>query len=182
LLLLAFVLGGCAARQAAYVMTAPPQASGNWRIEHRTDRVTGKPSPTGLLGARATTSKELYPRPVLLQLVCFDDQPIVRLEFAFRVGANRNSSVAYRFDDTPGQDSAEAKFLPDFRTVVIEEPEETARFLDGLATAKVMLLRVNSLFVGRTVAEFRVEGAAPAIEAVLAACPLAKPRKGAHRS
>lgn len=180
-IVLAFLLGGCLVRDASYTMAAPPQISGAWRVEHRVDRISGEPSPTAFVVARATNTKADHARPTLLQLMCFNKQPVVRLAFEFRVGANRNSTLGYRFDDKPGHD-AEATFMQDFRAIVIEDNAEVARFMDELETSSLLLVRVASLFAGRTTAEFRVHGAAPAIETVLAACPLASPRKGARSS
>jgi hypothetical protein len=157
-------------------MAAPPQSSGQWRIEHRIDRATGEPSPTALLTTRATNTKIDFGRPVLLQLMCFEKKPIVRLAFEFRVGATRSASVAYRFDENPGHD-VEAKFLPDYKTVVIDDKAAVARFMDEIANANVLFFRISSLFAGRTAAEFRVQGAVPAIEAVLATCPASTPPK-----
>jgi hypothetical protein len=154
---------------------------GAWRIEHRIDNITGAPAPTGILLTRASNSRELYQRPALMQLMCFGKQPVVRFEFEFRVGANRNTTVGYRFDNTPGHD-VDATFMQDHRTVVIEDKAEVAQFYEELASANVLLLRISSLFAGRTTAEFPVAGASAAIEPILAACPLPSARKTARRS
>ena len=180
-IVLAVLLGACAARDASFTMSAPPQSSGDWRIEHRVDRISGEPSPMAIVWTRAGNSKLNHHPPAALQLMCFDKQPIVRVGFDFRVGANRNSTVGYRFDDKPGHD-VEATFLQDFRAIVIDDNAEVAQFMDELASSNMLLVRVISLFAGRSTAEFRVNGAAPAIETVLAACPLASPRKGNRSS
>lgn len=145
---------------------------GNWRIERQVDRVTGAPLSSALLQTRTSShSNVAFPQPAMLQLTCFREQPIVRLSFEFKVGSDRNSMLGYRFDDKPGHE-ADARFLQDYRTVVIEDKTDVARFVSELATSKVLYVRIRSLNAGRTTAEFRLDGAAAAIEAGLAGCPI----------
>lgn len=106
-----------------------------------------------------------------LDLLCHKSKPLVRLRFNYKVGSNQSASLAYRFDDNPGVE-AKARFLRDFSTIVVEDPSEVRRFLAELTTASKLLMRVDSLIVGRTNIELNVQGAATAMDAALSACPL----------
>lgn len=176
-LILALALAACAGASAPVtspVASAPP--AGEWKIERREDRIAGKPQATALLITRSRNARIARERPGLgqlasLQLLCFDNRPIVRLHFNYRVGSKRSAKVAYRFDDKPGR-NAPVRFLPDFQTMVIEDEEDVARFAAELRAADVLVVRVASLIVGQSVAEFRVGGAPAALEAAFADCPL----------
>ena len=106
----------------------------------------------------------------MLQLMCFKDQPAVRLSFEFKIGSTRNAQLGYRFDEKPGHE-IDARFLNDFKTVVIEDKAEVARFVSELATSSQLYVRIRSLNPGRSSAEFQVAGAPAAIEAGFAGCP-----------
>ncbi len=163
-------LGACAARDPL-VSTSSATPAGNWKIERQVDRITGAPLSSALLSTRnASNSAAPFPKPAMLQLTCFKDQPLVRLAFEFKVGSNRNSVLGYRFDEKPGRE-IEARFLQDFTTVVIEEKAAVAQFVSELATSNVLYVRIRSLNAGRTAAEFQLDGAPAAIEAALAGCP-----------
>lgn len=165
------VLGACAARDPL-VSASDTAASGNWKIERQVDRITGAPLSSAILLTRVTSSPdEAFPRPASLQIGCFKGRPIVRLSFAFKVGSTRNSALGYRFDDKPGREP-NARFLLDFKTVVLEEPADVAPFVADLATSKSLYVRFRSLTTGRSSAEFNVEGAPEAIKAAFADCPL----------
>jgi hypothetical protein len=165
----ALPLGGCFRDPIVYsAQTAPV---GNWRIERQVDRITGAPIASALLVTRASNSAVAFPQPAMLQLLCFKDQPTVRLSFEFKVGSTRNSVLGYRFDEKPGHE-IEARFLNDFKTVVIEAPAEVARFAAELATSNVLYVRIRSLGSGRSSAEFQLAGAPAAIEAGFAGCPV----------
>ena len=116
-----------------------------------------------------SNSKTWENRPAVLQLMCFKGNPIVRLNFATRAGSNRNSTVGYRFDEKPGREVS-ATFMPDFRTVIIDEKPEVEQFLNELAESNRLLVRVTSLYAGRTTAQFVLTGAPDAIEAAYAPC------------
>jgi len=179
---LAAGLGACATRDP-YVSTAGAKRVGDWRVERQVDRVTGAPLSSALLPTlESSNSAVLFSKPAVLQLTCFKDQPIVRFEFTFRIGSNRNSVLGYRFDDNPGRE-VEGRFLQDYKTVVIEDKDEVAQFVKELATAKMLYVRIRSLNAGRTAADFRVEGAPTAVEAALAQCPIASepPQRRASR-
>lgn len=167
----ALLLSACAARDPL-VSNAAAVPSGNWRIASQVDRITGAPLSSATLATRSSSnSAEPFPLPAGLQLLCFKDQPTVRLAFEFKVGSNQNSVFGYRFDEKPGRE-IKARFLQDFKTVVIEDKAEVAQFVSELATSDVLYVRIRSLNAGRTAAEFRLNGAPAAIEAAFTGCPL----------
>jgi hypothetical protein len=168
---LASPLAACATRDPL-VSTSAATPAGNWRLERQVDRVTGAPLSSAFLLTRSSShSNVAFPQPAQLQLTCFKEQPIIRLAFEFKVGSNRNSMLGYRFDDKPGRE-VDARFLQDYRTVVIEDKADVAQFVNELATSNVLYVRIRSLNAGRTTAEFRLDGAPAAIEAAFAGCPL----------
>lgn len=165
------LLSGCTAHDP-FVSNAGAKPVGNWRIERQLDRVTGAPlSSAFLLASTSSNSTVLFVRPAMLQLLCFKDEPVVRFEFGFKVGATRNSVLGYRFDDKPGHE-VDARFLQDHMTVVIEDQAEVAQFVSELATSNVLYVRIRSLNAGRTSAEFRLNGAQAAIQTAFAGCPV----------
>ena len=188
----AFLLSACATGDAGLTTAsvpaaAPPSSPGEWKFERRADRVAGGPTTTAYLLVPSKNTDSARRRPLLpqlasLQLMCFRNEPIIRLHFNFRVGANRSAAVAYRFDEKPGRD-AKARFLADFRTIVIENKADVAAFADELTASNMLFMRVNSLIVGPTSAEFRVQGAQAAIDEAFAECPLkADPTRGRARA
>jgi hypothetical protein len=174
---LAFLLSACVTSEDALTNALAPAPASDWKIERRVDRISGSLAPTALLYTRASNNHNQFPRPALLQLMCFNKQPIVRFAFDFRVGANKSAITEYRFDEKPGR-KPQATFLPDYKTIIIEDVDDVAQFLDGLATSSLLYVRVSSLIAGHTSAEFRVPGAATAIDTVYAQCPLPGDRKG----
>jgi hypothetical protein len=152
------------------------KASGNWRVEQTVDRVTGVPIATAILRTRQVANGNIpFAPPAEMQLGCFRGDPIVRLAFDFKVGSNRNSMLSYRFDEKPGQEDIEdieARFLQDFRTIVIEDADAVTQFVRELATSQVLYMRIRSLNASRTSAEFKVEGAPGAIESAFSRCPV----------
>lgn len=167
----ALSLCACAARDPL-VSIAGATPSGDWRIERQVDRITGAPLSSALLQTRSSSnSAEAFAHPAMLQLLCFKEQPVVRLTFEFKVGSSKNSVFGYRFDEKPGHE-IEARFLQDSKTVVIETPAEVAQFVNELSTSNVLYVRIRSLNEGRTTAEFRLNGAPAAIDAGFAGCPL----------
>ena len=163
--------------------TAPD--SGSWKIERGYDRILGKPSGMAQLSARSRNERQQsarYPLDQLqlgsLQLTCFDNAPVVRLEFNHRIGSNRSATLSYRFDDNPGRDAV-ARFLPGYKSAVIEDRSEVAGFVEQLRTSSKLYVRVASHVAGTSTVEFPVKGAPAAIEAAYQACPIessAKPR------
>ncbi len=169
-LALGVALSGCVtARDPAVVPTAALKPAGNWRVERQTDRITGAPISSAFLPTRSSHTRERYPRSAHVQLACFKGEPLVRFAFDVRIGSTRNSEFGYRFDDKPGR-TGEVRFLQDYKTVVIEDNTEVARFLNELAKSEKLYILIRSLNAGRTAAEFRLEGAGDAIEQALAGC------------
>lgn len=177
---MAVALAGCL--RDPYVGGGLARISGNWQIERAEDRVAGRPvSRASLYTRRSSHSRVSYPLSASMQLTCFRQQPIVKFEFETRVGSNRTSTLGYRFDDRPGRDVA-ARFLNDFRTVVIEDRAEVSRFVGELAASEQVYVRIDSLNAGRSAAEFQLNGAAAAINAGFAECPLDAPPPAVHLS
>lgn len=164
------VLGGC--------VTATNPEAGNWKIVRGYDRILGKPSGTAELLARSRNANEQelrYPQVQLqigsLQLQCFENAPVVRLEFNHRIGSNRTSTLSYRFDGNPGHD-ARARFLQTYKTAVIEDRKEVAQFVEQLRTASTLYVRVMSHVAGTSSVEFALKGAPAAIDAAFQNCPI----------
>lgn len=167
------VLGGC--------VTATNPEAGNWKIVRGYDRILGKPSGTAELLARSRNEREQelrYPQVQLqlgsLQLQCFENAPVVRLEFNHRIGSNRTSTLSYRFDQNPGRD-AEVRFLQTYKVAVIEDRKEVARFVEQLRAANTLYIRVMSHVAGTSTVEFSLKGAPAAIEAAYQSCPIDSP-------
>jgi hypothetical protein len=147
--------------------------SGNWKIERQVDRITGAPLPSAQLITRTSSNSRVPAQhPAGLQLTCFDRQPLVRLSFEFKVGAEKDTILGYRFDDRPGRDDVKARILGGHQVIVIEDRATVADFISGMSGAKVLYVRVRSLGAGRTTAEFRLDGADAAVQAAFANCPL----------
>lgn len=170
------VLGACQMRDP-YVAAPAMATSGNWKIERQVDRVTGLPMPsaTNIINNASNTFAE-RPSEASLQLTCFDGKPLVRFAFAFKVGTDANSIIGYRFDEKPGHDNVAARFLQEYRTVVIEDRAAINTFVNELATSATLVVRLRSLNAGRTIADFKLDGAPAAIEAAFAGCPLTPPQ------
>jgi hypothetical protein len=193
-LLSALSLSACAGGGASLTATAPPQpgeeasltpapppAPSAWTINRKIDRITGQPASTAhVITTKTSRSGRHLLGGVAVELLCFENKPVVRVIFSLRAGANRNSTLAYRFDEKPGHD-AKATFLQDHKTIVIDDKAEVAQFLDELSTSNNLFVRVNSVFVGQSSAEFRVHGGKEAIEAAYAPCP-SKPDPGRKRA
>ncbi|CAN5206828.1 hypothetical protein BH10PSE11_BH10PSE11_15640 [soil metagenome] len=127
------ILGACAGRDP-YVAEPATTTSGNWKIEKQVDRVTGVPVPSAMLIINnASNSFADYAKPASMQLTCFDGKPMVRFAFEFKVGTDPNSTLGYRFDEKPGHDNVAARFLQEYRTVVIEDHAAVAAFANELA-------------------------------------------------
>ncbi len=164
-------LSACAAGVETASVAPAASSPGNWRIERRADSIAGANS-TAVLPLNYSANfltGEL--RTGELRLLCFKRQPVVRIAFNYKIGSNKTAALAYRFDDNPGHE-AEARFLQDYKTVVIEDLPEVGRFLAELKSANKLFVRIDSLTIGRTNIELGVEGAPAAIDAALAQCPL----------
>ncbi len=173
---LALALGAC-------VTNAPPTqklSAGEWRIEGRTDRVADKPSFTAVNVTRSRNAgvNPLELQLATLQLLCFDNAPVVRLHFSHSVGSNRNSRLSYRFDQNPGRD-VEARILRDYKTIVIEDRDDVISFINEMRTASSLIVQVHSLATSMSSADFKVGGAPAAIDAAYAGCPLPEKQRSA---
>ncbi len=152
-------------------LTATAGPLSNWEVILASDAIFGQ--------SRIATLRMNYNvnlatgdiRTGAFDLMCFKKSPLVRLRFNYKVGSNKSANLAYRFDDNQGVEP-KARFLRDFSTIVIDDPSEVRRFLVELTSASKLVMRVDSLIVGRTNIEMNVQGAPAAIEAALAACPL----------
>jgi len=169
------VVLGLGSGLVAFIATAAAESSGDWRITTRVDSVTGAKILNVRLEARKTAHDGLFLAPdALLQLGCLKNHPLIHVAFAFQIGSKADSEISYRFDNQPAQ-PVEARILRGLRIMVIEDKNEVAKFIDGLATANALYLVISSLDKGRTSAEFRVAGAQTPIEWITANCgPKAK--------
>ncbi len=168
---LCVIVSGCAGRDP-YVATPATTTSGNWKIEKQEDRITGVPVPSAMVVIpNASNSFVNAAKPASMQLTCFEGKPLVRFAFEFKVGAESNSSLGYRFDEKPGHDNVTAQFLQEYKTVVINDAAEVVRFVGEMQGSNTLLIRVRSLSAGRTTADFKLDGAPAAIEAAFAGCP-----------
>jgi hypothetical protein len=171
------LLGACNASDP-YVRSAGQVPSGNWRVDRQTDRITGAPvSSAQLLTSNASHSGIDFKQPAAMQLTCFEGRPVVRISFDFKIGSDKNTILGYRFDDKPGRDNVESRVLLGYQHIVIEEKAAVAQFIDDLAGASVLYIRIRSLNAGRTTAEFRLDGSAAAVQAAFADCPVTGPQK-----
>lgn len=165
-------LGGCATRDP-FVTSAGQTKSGEWQIENQIDRVTGAKVPSVMLTGASSNNNVDDSKPGALQMTCFGNKPLVRFGFEFKVGADSNSFIGYRFDDKPGRDNiAGVRFLQDYRMVVIDNKADVAQFVSDLEGAHKLYVRIRSLNAGRTSAEFIVDGSPAAVQAAFADCPL----------
>lgn len=146
--------------------------SGEWVIEGKIDRVSDKPRfQAGVLTRSRSDKAELLQLEFAdLQLLCFDNAPVVYFKFLTPVGSNRNSRLSYRFDGNPGHD-VKVRVLRNEKTIVIENQDDVVRFVDQMRTASMLIVQVFSLTEFLSTADFKVEGAEKAIDAVYAGCP-----------
>jgi hypothetical protein len=180
LLGIAVLLGGCA-RDPYVSPTASTVSAGNWKIERQTDRITAAPiSSAQLTGIGSNTAVPSW-QPAGLQLSCFENKPLVRFAFDFKIGTDRNTIMGYRFDDKPGRDNVESRVLYGYQVIVIEQPAAVAQFIADMAGSRELYVRLRSLTQGRTTGQFKIEGAAEAAQAAYADCPVGEPgpRRGA---
>jgi hypothetical protein len=77
-------------------------------------------------------------RPAAIQLTCFENAPIVRFSFDFKIGSDVNSILGYRFDDKPGHDNVPSRIVLGYNVIIIEDKNEVARFVSELATSKIL--------------------------------------------
>lgn len=173
---IAIALAGCVSNESL--------KSGSWRIDQRPDLITGTPVAGAFtLTTRASNSTDpLMAAPATLQLTCFENRPIAKVNFGFRIGSDRNTSLGYRFDDKPGHDSVESRVLVGFRVIVIEDAAALQQFIADLRGSSQLVVRIRSLNAGTSTAVFKVDGSDAAIEAAYKDCslpPAREPRRTA---
>jgi hypothetical protein len=177
---LASGLGGCL--RDPYVAGSPVTSS-NWRIDRQTDRITAAPvSSSQLFTANGSHSGEPYAKPASIQLMCFENKPVVRFAFEFKIGSDKNTFMGYRFDDKPGRDNAESRVLYGQQMIVIEERAAVAQFVADMAGSSSLYVRIRSLTNGRTTAEFKLDGSDAAVQTAYADCPIAPDPAPARRT
>jgi hypothetical protein len=167
----ALLLAACS--HDPYVNVNNTISSGEWKIERQIDRVTGAPiSSATLMTNRVSNSYMMVAPPARLQLACFKEHAAVAIAFAFKIGSTRNAELAYRFDAKPGHEPR-VRIVDDYKSVLIDDPNEVMRFTGDMATSDGLYLHIRSLTAaGRTSTEFKVAGAPPATAAAYAGCPL----------
>jgi hypothetical protein len=164
------VLGGCA--RDPYVTADGETTAGSWYIAHQIDRVTGAELPSAVTFALASNTYAEYPRASQLQLTCVDRKPLVRLAFDFKIGADRDSVLGYRFDDKPGHENVEARILRGQKILILESETDLARFIGEISGSRKLYVRIRSMTGGRTAAEYDLDGSAAALQAAYARCPM----------
>ena len=181
IIMLSCALGVCApaVHDGFVILPAVAQSPASaWKIDRKPDPITGAGANAWVMATRVT-DRPGRPRRAALQLICFKNDAVIRLQFAMEVGANRSASLSYRFDDKPGR-QPKARFLADRSTIVIADKADVARFVSELATANELIVSVDSLIIGKSNAAFPVGGAPAAIAAAFAQCPLAGSKAGAR--
>jgi hypothetical protein len=165
----AALLGGCITDPGPYSTYAK---AGSWRIDKHVDRVTAQPV-AGVVTMTQTSwnTGEIGARQASLQLACFENKPIAKFGFSFKIGSDKNTSFGYRFDDKPGHDNVESRVLLGYQVLVIEDKAALAQFLADLVGSNVLYVRIRSLNSGNTSAEFKVDGADAALQAAYVDCP-----------
>ena len=166
------MLGGCGTPRDPYVTSAGDTASGNWKIAHQPDKINGENLPSATVRAMASNTYAANAKDSMLQITCFDRQPVVRFAFAFKVGSDKNTILGYRFDDKPGRDSVTARVLTGETSIVIDNPVAVAQFVNDLTGSHKLYVRIRSLTLGRTTAEYPLEGSDAAVQAAFAGCPV----------
>ena len=163
-------VGGCA--RDPFVTNDGETRSGEWYIAHQIDRVTGAELPNSVIFALASNSLVDFPRISSFQLTCLDKKPLVRFAFDFKVGADKDYVVGYRFDDKPGHENVPSKLLKGQQAFVIEDSAALAQFVSELPGAIKLYVRLRSETLARTSAEYTLEGSGAAIEQAFAKCPM----------
>lgn len=178
LIVLALSLSGCSNRDP-YVTSVGDTASGSWKIAHQADKVTGTELPSATVRAMASNTYAANASGSLLQITCFDKKPLIRFAFEFKIGSDKNTILGYRFDDRPGRDSIESRVLTGENAIVIDNKAAVTQFINDLTGASKLYLRIRSLTLGRTTAEYPLDGSAAAVQAAFAGCPLSseQPKK-----
>ena len=145
----ALLLAACSHDPYVSVTTANTTPVDDWRIERQLDHITGAPISSALLmTSRVSNGNVMFAPPAQMQLACFKEHPVVVIAFAFKIGSTRNAELGYRFDDKPGHEPR-VRVVEDYKRVVIDDPNEVARFAGELATADGLYVRIRSLNTAR---------------------------------
>jgi hypothetical protein len=143
------LLAGCAGHDP-YVTGGDTRTVGHWRIEQQVDRVTGAPISNAQVGTTNVSNGRIpFPPPARMQLLCFKERPSVLIVFAFKIGSTRNAELGYRFDDKPGHQPT-VRIVEGYKSVVIEDPVEVARFANEMATSSILYIHICALNALRT--------------------------------
>lgn len=169
----AMALAACA--RDGLVTPAGETRSGEWYISHQIDRITGLELPGSTLFGMASNSNYQWPRVSSLQLTCFGGKPLIRFAFDVKIGSNRNTALAYRFDGRPGHEDVEARVVRNNQIIVIENDAAVARFVAEMPGAHTLYVRVRSINGGRTAAEYPLAGSAAAMRAAFGTCTMPPP-------
>jgi len=169
-------LAGCA--RDPYVTGRSETRSGEWRITHQIDRVTGSELPSAYVFAEASHSNLKYPRVSSLLLTCLPgNRPLIRFAFDFKIGGNQNTLLGYRFDDLPGHDDVPIRIVRGSQIITMEDPDAIAQFIAELEKAQTLYVRIRSINGGRTAVEYPVHHAWGALRAAFARCGMPAPAR-----
>jgi hypothetical protein len=173
LLVAGLSLGNCA--RDPLVTPIGETKSGEWYIAHQIDRVSDAELPNAAVFALASNSNYQWPRVSSVQLTCFEGKPLVRFAFDVKVGSNRNTAFAYRFDDKPGHEDVESRVVRGSQVIVIEDRAAIATFISEMTGARTLYVRIRSINGGRTAVEYPVAGSAAAMNAAFGRCAMPAP-------
>ena len=160
----AIALAGCAAKPEG-------PDTGKWKFERSNDPVSGMQVTKAWLMIERTNFLSGETVAGAVQLMCFRHQPVVRFSFSVKIGTDKTAALAYRFDDNPGRDVS-ARFFARPQIIVVDNNAEVAQFVNELARAQTLYLRISTLTVGDIRAKFPVHGAPYALEAAYSQCPI----------
>lgn len=149
--------------------------SGEWYIAHQIDRVSDAELPNAAVFALASHSNYQWPRVSSVQLTCFEGKPLIRFAFDLKIGSNRNTALAYRFDDNPGHEDVQSRVARGSQVIVIEDRATVARFISEMTGARTLYVRVRSINGGRAAVEYPLDGSAAAMRAAFGRCDMPAP-------
>lgn len=177
-LVASLMLGGCALDPFVTVFGETYTGyAGNWLIEDNVDPITGIAVPSArILTIRSSSaSLDFFAKPATMQLTCSGKDPVIKFAYDFKVGSSINSIFGYRFDERPGQDTINARFLQGAKSVVIEDRATVAKFIKDMEGANKLVVRTRSFNAGRSVTEFDVSGSVQPVKRAFASCPFELP-------
>lgn len=177
-LVAATLLGGCALDPFVTILGETYSGyAGNWLIEDNIDPITGISVPSArILTIRSSSaSLDLLAKPATMQLTCADKEPVIKFAYDFKVGTSINSIFGYRFDERPGRDIVNVRFLQGAKSIVIEDRATVARFIKDMEGATKLVVRTRSFNAGRSVTEFDVRDSVLPVQKAFASCPFELP-------